>query len=183
MPTAFTHALAAGAFASIGPRSISRTKLALSMAILAILPDIDVVGFRLGISYGDVIGHRGLTHSLAFAFFCALTWTLIAFRSARMFGPAWWATFGLLLLAAASHGFLDAFTDAGLGVGFFIPFDNTRYFFPWRPLATSPLSVEAFISGPALRILANELMWVGIPTACVLLVGHGARVIWRRRGA
>jgi hypothetical protein len=30
----------------------------------------------------------------------------------------------------ASHGMLDAMTDGGLGVAFFAPFDNARYFFP-----------------------------------------------------
>ena len=183
MATAITHALVAGAFASFGPQNVSRTKLAVSMAILAILPDIDVIGFRFGIPYGDVFGHRGLTHSLVFAFFAALVWILVVFRSVTLFGPVWWRIFGLLCLAAASHGLLDAFTDAGLGIGFFIPFDNTRYFFPWRPLATSPLSVAAFLNGPALRILVNELIWVGIPMACVLLVIHGVRAFWRRRSA
>ncbi len=27
--------------------------------------------------------------------------------------------------------------DKGLGVGFFIPFDNRRYFMPWRPIYAS----------------------------------------------
>jgi len=31
------------------------------------LPDIDVIGFSFGIQYGDMFGHRGLTHSLCFA--------------------------------------------------------------------------------------------------------------------
>ena len=31
------------------------------------LPDADVIGFRLGVPYGGMLGHRGLTHSLIFA--------------------------------------------------------------------------------------------------------------------
>src|SRR5687768_4584174 len=34
---------------------------------LSMLPDADVVGFSLGVEYGDPWGHRGATHSLAFA--------------------------------------------------------------------------------------------------------------------
>jgi inner membrane protein len=34
---------------------------------LSLLPDADVVGFSLGLEYGDPWGHRGATHSLAFA--------------------------------------------------------------------------------------------------------------------
>ena len=37
-----------------------------------------------------------------------------------------------LFLSTASHGVLDALTDGGLGVAFFSPFDQTRYFFPFR---------------------------------------------------
>jgi len=152
------------------------------MAILAMLPDIDVIGLAFGIPYGDVFGHRGFTHSLLFAFSCALVWTSVAFRSVSLFGPEWWRIFVLLWLATASHGFLDAFTDGGLGIGFFIPFDTTRYFFPWRPLATSPLSVASFVNR-ALRILVNELIWIGIPMAFVLLASHAVRAIWYRRDA
>ena len=32
----------------------------------ATAPDVDVVGFLLGVRYGDVLGHRGLTHSVFF---------------------------------------------------------------------------------------------------------------------
>ena len=39
----------------------------------------------------------------------------------------------------ASHGVLDALTDGGPGVAFLAPFDDTRYFFPWRPIRVSPL--------------------------------------------
>jgi hypothetical protein len=37
-------------------------------------------------------------------------------------------------VVTASHGALDAMTDGGLGIAFFAPFDNTRYFFPFRPI-------------------------------------------------
>ena len=31
------------------------------------LPDLDVIGFFFGVRYDDMLGHRGITHSLAFA--------------------------------------------------------------------------------------------------------------------
>ena len=95
------------------------------------------------------------------------------------FGRDWWRLAGLLALATASHGVLDAFTDAGLGVGFFIPFDDVRVFFPWRPLATSPIGVEAFFRGPALRILGNEVLWVWLPAS--VLGAALAATLWLRR--
>jgi membrane-bound metal-dependent hydrolase YbcI (DUF457 family) len=49
---------------------------------------------------------------------------------------------GFYFLAMASHGFLDAFTGGGPGVASFAPFDDTRYFFPWRPLVVSPIVLD-----------------------------------------
>jgi len=62
--------------------------------------------------------------------------------------------------AIASHGVLDAMTNGGLGLAFFAPFDNTRYFFPFRPIEVSPLSVDAFFSASGAAILTNEFLWI-----------------------
>lgn len=183
MPTILTHALAAGALTAAAPAGVPKARLAASMALLAVVPDLDVIGFRAGIPYGDVMGHRGFTHSILFALIAgvAVAATLFRSRASPLFSQTWWQVCGLLCLATASHGFLDAFTDAGLGIGFLIPLDNTRYFFPWRPLATSPLSFSAFFDGPALRILANELFWVGTPILGALGLLYSFRAIRRRR--
>jgi inner membrane protein len=74
----------------------------------------------------------------------------------------------LLVLAAASHGLLDALTDGGLGVGLFIPISDSRYFFPWRPLSVSPVGAAAFFRGRAAEVLLSELVWVWLPTAALL---------------
>lgn len=181
MPTVLTHALAAGALLAVAPPETPKARLAVSMGLLAVVPDLDVLGYYAGIPYGDPLGHRGFTHSIPFALLAGSAVAWLAFRSLDVFSRPWWRTLGLLVVAAASHGFLDAFTDAGLGIGFFIPLDNGRYFFPWRPLATSPLSVSAFLDGPALRILANELKWVGLPIAGALGVLYSLRTIRRSR--
>jgi hypothetical protein len=39
----------------------------LAWSALSMLPDLDVIGFRLGVKYADPWGHRGATHSVAFA--------------------------------------------------------------------------------------------------------------------
>ena len=47
----------------------SRGRLVASMALfsaLALLPDADVIAFKLGIPYSAPWGHRGATHSLLF---------------------------------------------------------------------------------------------------------------------
>jgi hypothetical protein len=45
-------------------------------ALCTIFPDVDVVGFHLGIPYDSLLGHRGMTHSVAFAAALAAVLTL-----------------------------------------------------------------------------------------------------------
>lgn len=139
-------------------------------AVCTILPDADVIAFRFGIPYAAMFGHRGFTHSLAFA---ALLSALLAAISARFdvrrsSRPAF---FIYLFLCTASHGVFDAMTSGGLGVAFFAPFSSERYFFPWRPIRVSPISVSSFFSAQGLAILRSELLWVWLPILAVGLVG------------
>lgn len=176
MATAFTHAVVGGLLGGAAPRALPRARLAVTAALLAVLPDLDVVAFSLGIPYAHPLGHRGLSHSLVFAVVAgALGAAAVLGRAA--FSRAGVAATAVLAVATASHGLLDAFTDAGLGVGFFVPFSDARFFFPVRPLATSPIGVEAFFSGPALRILGNEIVWVWLP----VLAGAALLLQLRRR--
>jgi inner membrane protein len=62
---------------------------------------------------------------------------------------------------------LDAMTDGGLGVAFFSPFENSRYFLPWTPLQVSPIG-RGFFSGEGVEVLLNEALWVGLP--CIALL-------------
>lgn len=130
-------------------------------ALCACLPDVDVVGFRLGVQYGDLWGHRGMTHSLLFAAVAGLL-AAAPFRPYRRRGG--WRLPALLALITASHGFLDAFTSAGLGVAFFSPFDRTRYFFPWRPILVSPIGLTQFFRHAWLDVLRSEIRWVWLPS-------------------
>jgi inner membrane protein len=176
MPSAFTHAVVGAALTSLAPRPQRTARLAVELAVLAALPDLDVLAFAFGIPYEHPLGHRGLTHSL---FFAALLAPLVVWglhRDLRTGTRAWWALVALCFAATASHGVLDACTDAGHGIGFFIPFDNRRVFFPWRPITTSPLEPSAFFSGWGLRVLTNEIRWVWVPMAAALLL------VWLWRG-
>lgn len=143
--------------------------VALLGALVAVVPDFDVVGFRFGIEYGDPLGHRGLTHSLAFAATLSALTVLVLPRvlPARARFPAW----GYLALATASHGLFDAMTDGGLGVALLAPFTNERFFFPWQPIEVSPLGLSRIFSARGLEVFASELIWVGLPALAVALVG------------
>jgi len=138
-----------------------------SLSILCcLLPDIDVVGLAFGVPYEHVWGHRGITHSLAFALLVGLLVAKFAVPAQFIRGRAFWNVALYFFLVTASHGVLDAFTNGGLGIAFFAPFENTRYFFLWQPLEVSPIGVIQFFSPWGLGVLISELIWIGIPV-CV----------------
>lgn len=137
-------------------------------AVCSAIPDVDVVGFRFGIRYGDFWGHRGFTHSLVFAALLAGAAVVLEFRqplSSVSRGYLWTYFF----LATASHGVLDAMTNGGLGVAFFAPFDNRRYFLPWRPIRVSPIGLGRFFTERGWAVMKSELLWIWIPVASVMI--------------
>ena len=152
----------------------------LAAAVCAALPDVDALGYRLGVPYGSLWGHRGLTHSLLAAAVVAGLGAGLGQLARRGGRPPAGRLALLLFLATASHGLLDALTTGGLGVAFFSPWELKRYFFAFRPIQVSPISIRAFLGGKGLRVLASEVLWVGLP--CVGLLGLQA---WlrQRRGA
>ena len=164
MPTVLSHAVAAlGLGAAFFGRKASARLLGLG-AVCAALPDADVIGFPLGIRYGDVLGHRGLSHSLLFAAALATAVLPLARRKGdpEIGRARIWA---YLFAATASHGLLDAMTDGGLGIALLSPFDTTRYFFPFQPIEVSPIGVGRFFSERGLAVIASEMLWVWVPSA------------------
>ncbi len=176
MASAFSHTVAAlGLGACFYRPEIPRRIWALGV-LCAVLPDIDVLGFLFGIPYGDPLGHRGFTHSLAFAAFLGGAIVLAGYRQGVPgLGPL--RLWSYLFLATASHGLLDALTDGGLGVAFFAPFDNERYFLPIRPIKVSPIAPERFFSERGLAVIRSELLWVWLPSA---LLATLIRLVRRR---
>lgn len=161
MPTIFTHG-AIGFTAMKSSFGVSPDhRLTLAAILLPILPDIDGL-FINWIPYGHPFGHRGFTHSL---FFAALIGIAAAFLSVHL---GWSSKKSLLKLTifftliTASHGFFDAMTNGGLGVAFFAPFDNTRYFLPWRPIPVSPMSGAGLLTERGIRVISWEfaLFWL-----------------------
>ncbi len=168
MPTIMTHAVAGVAIAqAVAPR-VNMKRTMIWVATLAMLPDIDVVGLRLGISYGSLLGHRGLTHSLLFAGLVGVAVSLLLKEH--------WRTALCLIAAITSHVILDACTNGGRGVAFFAPFRSERYFFPFTPIEVSPIGT-AFFSQRGLSVLVNEILWIWIPAVFITLIAG----VWRSR--
>ena len=150
-------------------------------AILAALPDSDSILHWLGVSSRTMFGHRGLTHSLSFALAAGVLAAWLATRSGALSAVRGRVAL-YFVVAMVSHGLLDALTNGGQGIAFFAPFSNERYFFPFRPLAVSPIGLHGVFGERGLRIFMSEARWIGVP--CALLVGSALllRPGWSRRG-
>jgi len=177
MASAFTHLFVAAALG----KAVSPEKMPLRFWTLglfcSLLPDLDVITFRLGIPYRHMLGHRGFSHSLPFALIVSLLVALLAFRKVPRFSGKWWVLAGYFFGVTASHGVLDAMTSGGYGIAFFSPFDNTRYFLPWRPLVVSPIGVYGFFSRWGFEVILSELLWIWMPALLLL----GMLILYRRK--
>jgi inner membrane protein len=120
---------------------------------LAFLPDADVLGFRFGIRYADPWGHRGATHSFAFAL--ALAMAIGVCAPLLRLSPMRTGAFAAVVIS--SHAILDTLTDGGLGCALWWPFDNHRYFAPWNPIPVSPIGL-GFFSRRGFSVALAELL-------------------------
>jgi inner membrane protein len=132
----------------------------------SMLPDADVIGFALGVPYASTFGHRGFTHSICFALIVSLILLLITRPQRRL------SALAFLFLCTISHALFDAMTNGGLGIAFFSPFSNHRYFFPWRPIRVSPIGRASLHR--MLPVFVSELKWVWLPMIALALVGARA---------
>jgi inner membrane protein len=172
VPTALSHpAVPLAIGLGLGQRVVSGRLLAAG-AVASVLPDVDVIGFHLGVPYSAELGHRGGTHSLLFAALAALLGASLHRLLRCRFGTA----FAFLLVATASHGVLDAFTNGGLGVAFFWPFSTARHFAPARVIQVAPLGMARLFSSRGAEVLRSELVWIWVPSALLALA-----LAWMRR--
>jgi inner membrane protein len=165
MASVISHAVAAAAIGSAAGPSRAPARFWAAAILCAVAPDLDAIGFRLGVPYGSLFGHRGITHSILFALLTAAAATAWAARRAS---PDLRIRVLLAVgLAALSHGLLDAATNGGLGVAFLSPFSNRRYFFSFRPVEVSPIGIRPFFSERGIEVLRSEAFWIWLPSAAL----------------
>jgi len=176
MASAFSHAIVALAVGKAFQNKELRWRELFLGALCSVVPDLDVIGFHFGIQYGDVWGHRGLTHSVVFA--ALLAGSLVALWYRGKPAVALTGLFLYFFICTASHGMLDAMTNGGLGVAFFSPFDTTRYFFPLRPVLVSPIGIGEFFSEYGVRVMVSEAAWIWLPSCVAFAVLRAVRRLW-----
>lgn len=174
MASPVTHAVVALSLGAAWNHSRSDWKILAWGVVCAEIPDVDVLGFWFGVPYGALWGHRGMTHSLLFAAVFAAVLVPVTGEAVRESRPQIrrWL---YLFLATASHGLSDAVTNGGLGVALFAPFDNTRYFFPFRPVNVSPIGLREFFSPTGVRVVISEAIWIWIPCLVFIVASAGMR--------
>ncbi len=188
MTTVMTHAALGWSLAHTASRGLApqvRRATAVAAATVACLPDADVIGFRFGVEYGDVLGHRGLSHSLA----CGLVLGVAGYVCLRL----WYRSSAsapaprpgvlcllALLIASVSHAVLDMATDGGLGCAFWAPFSNERLFLPVRPVPVPPIGLLGFLKW-GWPVFAWEIALFGPVVGLGLLGGATAPALTRYR--
>jgi len=176
MTTVMTHGAIGLAFGYALPPARRGPRYWLACALLPAIADADVIGFPLGIAYSDLLGHRGLSHSLAFAAVLGLATAMsMKWREKRSWGETRHLAM-LFVLLADSHGPMDMLTNGGLGIALFSPFDAERFFWDWRPIMVSPIGLKNFLTPWGWAVVMNEVRWFGPPTALLI-----ATIAIRRR--
>jgi inner membrane protein len=152
------------------------------MAVAA-AQDLDAIAFSFGIPYSHPFGHRGFSHSLLFAAILSLLVSLYLFPTLKRFSRRWFALFLLTFVAAASHGLLDAATDAGLGIGLLLPFSEERIFYSFRPVKTSAINPVAILQKRTLAVIWSEIVWIWLPLAGLSIPLQLCRWVRRSRSS
>jgi inner membrane protein len=124
------------------------------LSLLALLPDMDVIGCALGVPDAGLTGHRGLTHTPAFA----LAVSLAAGLCARLWRKDAWRVGLTVALVVGSHGLLDSMAQDGRGIMTFWPLSTSRYHLFWRPIPDAPTGL-AFLSHKGLISFLTELVY------------------------
>jgi inner membrane protein len=156
-------------------RAFSRDRATAKRAMIvfsaiSLWPDIDAIGFLVGIGYGDSLGHRGATHSLLVALFVGLA--SYAYAQRKDLPPKRTAVFTTIV--AASHGLLDTMTyGGGLGCALFWPLSDARFWAPVRFIPIAPIGLR-LLSARGLYVMAAEL---------VLFSPFFLYALWPRRNA
>lgn len=168
MPTIFSHAI----FAGVTGKSFLKKPVSfwfwVLTALCAMIPDADAIGFLFRVPYDNMFGHRGITHSFLFAVLFGILVALFVHKYLQT-GLPLAALIVFFSSATFSHPLLDMLTNGGLGVALFAPFNNERFFFPWRPIEVSPIGVR-FFSSRGLSVILSEIVWVWLPAIIIFII-------------
>ncbi|HKB72052.1 MAG TPA: metal-dependent hydrolase [Thermoanaerobaculia bacterium] len=182
MAAVLSHALAATAIAAVlRPEQKLPPRYWAAAIAIATIPDVDIAFVGMGARYRGMFGHRGITHSIAFAAAAAAALALSCFRDPRRDGlrERLW---GIFFLAGLSHGFLDASMASGVGVAVLAPFSAARYHSVFRPIRVTPPTGNPWLDPGGIRVTHSEILWIWLPSLLVIFAALRFRQIARGGG-
>lgn len=170
MPSVLGHSILGVSSAQIFsiPKKHALSVLVISI-ICSVFPDVDVLGYKYGVLYDSLWGHRGFTHSLVFSFLLPSLFTLFFLKKNTPLHITL-KIFIIFLVSSVSHSILDAFTNGGLGVAFFSPFSEERIFFDYQPIQVSSFRVSDFLTARGLSVIKSEIIFILLPTVLILVI-------------
>ncbi len=176
MPSFITHPAVPLAMGLALGRNTAPPALIATGVAVAILPDLDMLTYYIGIPLSHEYGHRGFSHSILFAGLVAIIGAYLL----RAYRIPWPVATGFLFISTLSHGVLDAFTNGGHGIAFLWPWAKTRYFSPYRVIQVSPIHLERILSYRIPVVLLSEILWVWLPLALMGMLGVITRICLAR---
>ncbi len=169
MPSIVSHMITGASLSySLYPDK-KKFKLYFFAVLISIIPDFDVIMFRIGIPYSHPMGHRGFFHSFLFAAIAGIFLAYLFFNKYEAAAGKYIKLSIVFILIGIMHGILDAMTNGGLGIGLLIPFKNQRFFLPWKPIEVSPIDIASFFSNWGLKVLKNEFIFLIIPSIILII--------------
>lgn len=168
MASVFGHAILAGAVGSALKDELRKPKVFILGIICSIFPDADVLGFKYGIPYDSLWGHRGITHSIFFGLLLGLLIVVVFHHRNTIKHKFILASY--YSICSISHGILDGMTTGGMGVAYFSPFNLERYFLPFRKIQVSPLGARRFFSEWGIAVIKSEMFWIGVPSLIFIVL-------------
>ena len=120
-------------------------------AIAQSIPDIDFLATFWSSESGDILSHRGFTHSFLFGFLATLLLSALCSRYLRKWWMGWRTWFLLIGLNIAIHLLID--TCNAYGLGLLEPFNDRRFSFHILFVADPLFSIWPFFAFVALLIM------------------------------
>jgi len=62
-------------------------------------------------------------------------------------------------------------TNGGKGCAVFAPFDNSRYFLPFRPIKVAPFTLKALLGERGIAIIKSEFVYLWLPSLALFIFG------------
>ena len=170
MPSIFTHPLVGLAAAKMMPARYRTKRFWILSFLCPFIPDLDGIGFYLGLPLEHFFGHRGITHSVFFALVLSVVIVAVFFNDRGFFSKRSVLLVAYFVAITVSHGILDAVTNTTNGVAFLSPIITTRFLFDFKPIESSPLSPAEFFGEQGFHIILGEIVWVWMPLIAAVIV-------------